>query len=116
MRLLFGTLVAVLLVTMVQPAARAQGKTMNASGTVSAVSPASLTVKSKTEEWTFTIDKDTVVTAKGATHKSLALKAGGKETMLTDFVKSGDTVSVAYHDMGKMKHAATINVTFSAAK
>ena len=113
MRLLFGTLVAALLVVLVPPIVQAQGKTMNASGTVSAVTTASLTVKSKTEEWTFTIDKDTTVTAKGATHKSLALKADGKATVLTDFVKTGDTVQVAYQDMGKMKHASTINVTIS---
>ena len=116
MRLLFGTLVAVLLVTMVPPTVHAQGKTMNALGTVSAVTPASMTVKAKTQEWTFTIDKDTTVTAKGATHKSLALKADGKATVLTDFVKSGDTVSVAYLEMGTMKHASTITVTISAVK
>ena len=96
---------------MVPPTVHAQGKTMNASGTVSAVTPSSMTVKGKTEEWTFTIDKDTSVTAKGATHKSLALKADGKATVLTDFIKSGDTVNVSYHDMGNMKHASTINVT-----
>ena len=116
MRLLFGTLVAVLLVAMVSPPVHAQGKTMNAQGTVSAVTPASMTVKSKTEEWAFTIDKDTTVTARGATHKSLALKADGKATVLTDFVKTGDTVQVAYQDMGKMKHASTITVTISAVK
>ena len=116
MRLLFGVLVAALLVVTVLPVAHAQGKTMNASGTVSAVTAASLTVKVKTEEWVFTIDKDTEVHAKGATHKSLALKEGGKSAMLTEFVKSGDNVTVAYHDMGGMKHAANINVLTAALK
>jgi hypothetical protein len=97
--------------------ASAQGaaKTMNATGTVSSVAPDTITVKGKTDSWTFMIDKDTSVTAKGATHKSLALKADGKATVLTDFVKMGDTVTVAYHDMGTMKHAARINVTSPAA-
>jgi len=54
--------------------------------------------------------------AKGATHKSLAMKADGKSTMLTDFVKTGDTVTIAYHDMGNMKHAATINVLTAPPK
>ena len=63
---------------------------------------------------TFDIDKDTVVTAKGATHKSLALKVDGKASVLTEFVKVGDTVSVGYHDMAGAKHAATINVTAAA--
>ena len=113
MRLLFGTLVAALVVVMAPPTVHAQGKTMNAQGTVSAVTPASMTVKGKTEAWTFTIDKDTTVTAKGASHKSLALKADGKATVLTDFVKTGDTVTVGYLEMGNMKHASTINVTIS---
>jgi hypothetical protein len=91
-------------------------KTMNAQGVVSTVTTTSLTVKGTSESWTFTIDKDTEVTAKGATHKSLALKADGKSSVLTEFVKVGDRVSVSYHDMGTMKHAATINVTQAALK
>jgi hypothetical protein len=82
------------------------------------VTPASLTVKGKNaaDQWTFTIDKETSVTARGATHKSLALKAENKASLLTDFVKVGDTVTVSYHDMGTMKHAATINVTQQTLK
>ena len=97
-------------------AARAepQGKTLNAMGTVSAVTVDSMTVKGKTDTWTFTIDKDTTVTAKGATHKTLELKAEGKANKLTEFVKVGDTVTVGYHDQGAKKHAATIRVTASA--
>jgi hypothetical protein len=98
-------------------AARAEqdaGKTINAMGTVSAVTVDSLTVKGKTDTWTFTIDKDTTVTAKGATHKSLELKAEGKAQKLTEFVKVGDSVTVGYHDQGAKKHAATIRVTAQA--
>lgn len=116
MRLVFGTLVAALLVGAWPPMVHAQDKTMNASGAVSAVTASSLTVKGKTDTWTFTIDKDTVVTAKGATHKSLALKVDGKAPTLAEFVKSGDTVDVAYKDMGGMKHASTIKVTAAAMK
>jgi len=85
-------------------------KTLNAQGAVTAVAPDSLSVKGKGGEWTFVIDKATVVTAKGATHKSLELKAEGKSTKLTDFVKVGDQVTVNYHD-GATKHAANIRVT-----
>src|SRR5262245_373408 len=59
-------------------------KTLTAAGTVEKVAPDSLTVKGKTESLTFTIDKETSVTAKGATHKTLELKAEGKGTKLTD--------------------------------
>ena len=86
-------------------------KTMSARGTVSAVSPGFLTVRGKTDTWTFTIDKDTTVNAKGATHKSLALKEDGKASTLIEFLKMGDTVRVAYHEEGAAKHAAIINVT-----
>ena len=113
MRRLFGLLVAVAVAAVMgSGVSYAQAaKTMNAAGTVSAVTTDSLTVKKGTDEWKFMIDKDTSVVAKGATHKSLALKADGKATTLTDFVKAGDNVTVAYHEMGGMKHAATINVT-----
>jgi hypothetical protein len=113
-----GVLTAATVALALSGVANAQApKTMNATGTVSAVSPASITVKGKTaaESWTFVIDKDTSVTAKGATHKSLALKAENKATTLVDFVKAGDTVAVSYHEMGTMKHAASINVTVAAA-
>lgn len=116
MRRLVGILAVAVAIAAVPSFASAQeAKTMNAQGTVSAVAPDTITVKGKTETWTFMIDKDTSVTAKGATHKSLALKADGKATVLTDFVKTGDTVTVAYHDMGSMKHASRINVTAAAA-
>jgi hypothetical protein len=91
--------------------AQAKPKTLNAMGTVTAVAMDSLTVKSKTESWTFTIDKDTTVNAKGATHKTLELKKEGKASKLTEFVKVGDAVTVSYHDMGATKHASLIRVT-----
>jgi hypothetical protein len=103
------------LVTAIGVGVSAQGsKTMNAQGTVSSVTTSSLAVKGTSESWTFVIDKDTQVVAKGATHKSLALKADDKSAVLTDFVKVGDRVSVSYHDMGTTKHAANINVTAQA--
>jgi len=86
-------------------------KALQATGTVSAVAPDSLSVKGKTDSWTFVIDSKTQVTAKGGTHKTLALKADGKTPTLPDFVKNGDTVTVTYHDMAGSKHAAMIRVT-----
>jgi hypothetical protein len=86
-------------------------KTITVMGTVTEVAPDSMTVKGKTESWTFTIDKETSVTAKGATTKTLELKREGKGTKLTDFVKAGDQVTVAYHDVGAAKHASSIRVT-----
>jgi hypothetical protein len=89
----------------------ASGKTLSATGTVAAVSNDSITVKGKTDEWTFTVDAKTDVTAKGASTKTAEMKSENKPTRLTDFVKMGDTVTVSYHDMGATKHAARIRVT-----
>lgn len=97
-------------------AAQTTAKTLDAIGTVSAVATDSLTVKGKAAEWTFTIDKETSVVAKGATTKSLELKAEGKSTKLTDFVKVNDEVTVSYYDQGAKKLAATIRVTKPAVK
>ena len=99
-----------------QSAAPAKPKTMNAMGTVTAVAMDSMTVKSKTESWTFTIDKETTVNVKGATHKTLELKKEGKAAKLTEFVKVGDAVTVSYHDLGATKHASNIRVTASIHK
>ena len=99
-----------------QGATAPKPKTLNAMGTVSAVTADSLTVKNKADSWTFTVDKTTTVNAKGATHKTAELKKDGKPSTLPEFVKVGDAVTVSYHDMGGTKHAASIRVTASAAK
>jgi hypothetical protein len=118
MRRVIGVFAVALAMVAVPSFAAAQeaAKTMNAAGTVASVAPDSLMVKGTgSDVWTFTIDKDTSVVAKGATHKSLAMKADGKSTTLADFVKLGDKVTVQYHDMGNMKHASRIEVDVAAA-
>jgi hypothetical protein len=118
MRRFVGILIAAVVAVALPVAAHAQAsKTTTVTGTVSAVTMASMTVKGTgTQEWTFTIDKDTSVTAKGATHKTMEMSAQGKGVKVTDVVKTGDRVSVDYHDMGTMKHAASIRVTSPSVK
>ena len=120
MNRLMGCLAITLALALLPMVARAdQGgaappaKAITAQGDITAVATDSLTVKGKTETWTFTVDKDTIVTVKGATHKNLELQAAGKLSKLTEFVKVGDTVIVGYHEKGASKHAATIRVTAS---
>jgi hypothetical protein len=128
MRRVFGVFVGALLLSALpafaqadKPAAKADkpaktsSKTMTANGTVSAVSADSLTVKEKTGDVTFAVDSTTKVEAKGASHKTAAMKDDKKTTQVTDFVHVGDTVSVRYHDMGDKKHAATVTVRSAAA-
>jgi hypothetical protein len=95
---------------------KSKPKSARASGEATAVAPDSLTVKGKTGEWKFTIDKNTVVSGGGATHTSLALKAEGKASTLTEYVKVGDGVTVTYVDKGADKLAENVRVNKPAAK
>ena len=121
---LIGSLVVAFVLAVLPMVARAEqgagtapAKKIDVAGTVSAVAPDSLTIKGKgTETWTFAIDKETTVTAKGGTTKTLELKAEGKAPKLPDFVKVGDYVTVGYHEKGATKHAASIRVTASVKK
>ena len=88
-------------------------KTQSATGTVSAVTETSLTVKGSKEEWTFAIDNATKVTARGATTKTAALKKDEKPAVITEYVNVGDSVAVTYRDLGATKQAATVRVTKS---
>ena len=96
-----------------KPAKPAAEKTLTATGTISAVTASSLTVKGKTAEWTFDVDKDTQVTGTGASRKTAALKADKKPAVLTEYVKVGDAVDVKYHEKGTAKHAAEVIIRAS---
>jgi hypothetical protein len=94
------------------PAKEASGKTMTAQGTVKSVGADSIVVTdAKGKDWTFGVDAKTAVQAKGAGTKTAAAKAAGKTGIsITDAVKSGDKVTVKYHDMGGTMHAASVRV------
>ena len=75
----------------------AAGDTKEATGTVKSVAADSITVTdSAAKDWTFAVDKDTSVRAKGATHKMDKLKADGKPTTITEFVSVKTNVIVTY--------------------
>ena len=82
-----------------------------ATGTVKAVSGDSLTVTVAGKDMTFGVDSATHVSAPGASTKSRA-QAG--KLAITDAVKAGDRVSVSYHEMPGMLHAADVRVTSKA--
>jgi hypothetical protein len=89
--------------------AQAKAKTMNATGTVKAVTGNSLTVTSAGKDMTFTIDNSTKFVGKG-----LGTKAKAGPVTATDAVAMGDKVRVTYHDMGGTLHAANVSVTAKA--
>ncbi|HEY7698950.1 MAG TPA: hypothetical protein VIE88_11070, partial [Vicinamibacteria bacterium] len=67
--------------------AQAKAMTKDASGTVKSVAAASLTITDEAKkDWTFVIDKETSVTAKGASHKMREAEGANKATQITDFV------------------------------
>jgi len=81
-------------------------KAMSAAGTVKSVSATSLTVTSGGKDMTFTIDSSTKFIGKG-----LGTKAKAGKLTAPDAVAANDSVSVAYHDMSGMLHAASVRVT-----
>jgi hypothetical protein len=80
------------------------GEAKEASGTVKAVTASSFTVTdSAAKDWTFAVDKETTVVAKGATHKMDKLKADGKAPTIDEFVKEKQQVTIKYAEKdGKM--------------
>lgn len=94
----------------------AAGKTLAATGVVSAINAEWITVKAKGGEWKFSVDKSTHVSVAGATRKTAALKDDKKPTRINEYVKVGDSVTVKYHDMGAIKHAADVIVRSSIKK
>jgi hypothetical protein len=75
-----------------------------ASGTVKTIAADAITVTdSAAKDWTFVVDKETMVHAAGATHKMDKLKADGKPTVITEFVAVKKNVVVKYAEKdGKM--------------
>ena len=94
-----------------KPPSTAKMATMSATGTVKSVAADSVVVTDKDgKDWTFAVDTATKVVAKGASHKSDEKKAEHAPMMITDVVKTGDKVSVKYHDMDGKMHAASVRV------
>lgn len=103
------------------PAPKAVDETQKAkatteSGVVSAVTGTTFTIKGKAGDTTFTADAKTVVSGTGfGTAGRKITDSGGKPT-LTDFLHSGDSVTVTYHDTGVAKMATNVRVTKKALK
>jgi len=93
-----------------------KAKPASESGVVSAVTGNSLTVKGKAGDTTFAVDTKTIVSGTGFGSAGRKITdAGGKPT-LSDFVHSGDSVTVTYHDTGVAKMATNVRVTKKALK
>ena len=91
-------------------------KAATESGVVSAVTGASLTLKGKAGETTFTVDGKTVVSGTGFGSAGRKITDAGGKVTLSEFVHSGDSVTVNYHDTGVAKMATNVHVTKKALK
>ena len=80
------------------------GDTKEASGAVKSVAANSFVVTdSAGKDWSFDVDKSTLVLAKGASHKVDAIKADGKPVQLSEFLAAKQDVRVEYFEKdGKM--------------
>ncbi len=77
---------------------------LKAAGTVKSVAANDFVVTDEAgKDLTFAVDKNTVIYAKGASHKMDALKADGKPAQLSEFLSEKQAVTVAYTEKdGKM--------------
>jgi hypothetical protein len=91
--------------------AQAKATTKDASGTVKSVAATSITITDDAKkDWTFIVDKDTTVTAKGASHKMREAEGANKATAITDFVMEKQSVSLKYEEKDGKTYAREIRV------
>jgi hypothetical protein len=80
------------------------GETKEANGTVKSVAVNAFVVTdSAGKDWSFDVDKNTLVEVKGASHKVDAIKGDGKPVQLNEFLAAKQDVRVEYWEKdGKM--------------
>ena len=114
-RLMMLSLGVILMAARLFAGEKTAAKGQSVSGTVTAVSAGSLTIKGKDGEQTFAAGKWTVVIARGASHKMAAMEADNQPALLTDFVDVGADVTVKYQEMDGTQRAAKVSVYRSPA-
>jgi hypothetical protein len=93
------------------------GDTKAATGTVKSVAVNSFVVTdSGGKDWTFDVDKSTLVLVKGGSHKMDAVKADGKLPQLSEFVSAKQEVRVEYAEKDGKMMAKEVRVQSGKAK
>ena len=93
------------------------GETKEASGTVKSVAANSFVVTDTAgKDWTFDVDKTTLVLVKGGSHKMDAIKADGKSAQLSEFLAAKQDVRVEYWEKDGKKLVKEVRVKGSAVK
>jgi hypothetical protein len=91
-------------------AATAEEEAKKVTGTVKTASDDSFTITVDEKDWTFVVDNDTKVVAKGAGTMTKDAKVMGEKTKFTDFVKAKQKVTVSYHEKEEKLHAAGVSI------
>ena len=79
----------------------AAGEVRHAEGTVESVQPNGFTMTDSTgRELVFVADRETVIVARGASHKMESLAASGKPATVAEFIAPRQRVSVKYVEIG----------------
>jgi len=85
-------------------------ETKQIKGEVKSIAADSMVITVDDKDWTFIIDKDTRVFAKGASHTSRKAENSKETTIVTDFVKVDEMVAVDYLDNSGKLTAVEVRV------
>jgi ABC-type Fe3+-hydroxamate transport system substrate-binding protein len=93
------------------------GETKEANGTVKSVATNTFVVTDTAgKDWTFDVDKTTLVLVKGGSHKMDAIKADGKPAQLSEFLSAKQDVHVQYSEKEGKNVAKEVRVKGAAVK
>jgi hypothetical protein len=92
-------------------------ETKEATGTVKSVAVNTFVVTDSTgKDWTFDVDKSTLVLIKGGSHKMDAIKDDGKPAQISEFLAAKQNVHVEYWDKDGKKMVKEVRVLGAKAK
>jgi hypothetical protein len=105
-----SAVVALALVALLVCAPAASSQTKWVRGNVVSVAGDTLVVKAEGKDWTFKVDKSTLLTARGAGKAQAKAEAAGQAGVkFSDFVKPGMGVEVHYKDVGGVLTAMDVH-------
>lgn len=91
--------------------AQERGKTLRATGRVTAVAQEAVTIQAGNTTMSFAVDTSTRVVGKGVGSTTRSLKAAGRPPAITDLVEPADSVTVTYIGTGDGRlHATQIKI------
>ncbi len=88
-----------------------KAKPKEATGDVKSVAATSITITDDAKkDWTFVVNNETTVVAKGASHKMREAEGANKATAITDFVMAKQSVAIKYEEKDGKNIAKEVRV------